>query len=480
MADVNWGVDMKPEQDCDLAIIGTGPAGMEAAAVAARHGLSVSVFDEQPAPGGQIYRGIASVSDQTLEALGADYAAGAGLLSRMRASGARIFNSATVWNIDPDGTMAINVGGRTVTPRARRLLVATGAQERPFPIPGWTLPGVMTAGAAQILLKQADLVPQYGCVIAGTGPLLWLLAWQVLRAGGQIDLILDTTPRDNRRRALPYLPSFLTSSYALKGLRLLAFVRRKVRVVSAVEAVEAIGAERVEAVRYRLASGTEVTVPCQHLLLHQGVIPSLHVPETAGCDLRWNEAMACFEPEVDEWGASRNDLVAVAGDAAGIAGARAAAHRGRLAALDAAFRLGRIERNKRDAEAAGSLAWLNRDAKARRFIDAMYLPAPSFRVARGDTIVCRCEEISASTLERAIDAGALGPNQAKFFLRCGMGPCQGRMCGATVTEMFAQKRQKSPEEIGTYRLRTPIKPVTVEEMACVPYGEPAKKAVIRL
>ncbi|MDH2341432.1 (2Fe-2S)-binding protein [Bradyrhizobium sp. SSUT77] len=300
--------------------------------------------------------------------LGADYGRGRELVDALAASGATYCPGSTVFDVSPAGEIAFLLDGRTRLLSPHRILAATGGQERPFPIEGWTLPGVMTAGAAQILLKQADLVPSGKIVLAGTGPLLWLLAAQILGAGGMIALILDTTPKRNWRAALRYLPRFLASPYAVKGLALLARVRRSVKVISGVS----------------------------HL------------------------------------------------------------------------------------RAARDLAALERDLAARRFLDALYEPPERFRVPSGDIIVCRCEEIPAHRIEALIAQGVLGPNQLKFFMRCGMGPCQGRLCGLTVTEMFAAGRGVSPAQIGHYRLRTPIKPVTVAEMASLPFGEHADKAVVRL
>lgn len=464
---------------CDLAVIGAGPAGMAAAATAAALGLTTVLLDEQPAPGGQIYRGITETTAETSAALGADYRAGKALVEALSGSGAVYSPGSSVFDISPGGQIAFLSGARTHLLTARRIVVATGGQERPFPIEGWTLPGVMTAGAAQTLLKQADLVPSGRVVLAGSGPLLWLLAAQILRAGGTIALILETTPKRNWRAALPHLPRFLASPYAAKGLALLARVRRSVKVVSGVSHLHALGEERLRAVAYR-SGGKETVVEADTLLLHQGVVPSLHLPDTLGCRIAWNEEQRAFQPETDPWGASSVDHVAVAGDGAGIGGARSAARRGRLAAWDAACRLGKIDCRERDRLAARDLRALERDLAARRFLDLLYEPAASFRAPTGDTIVCRCEEVPASRIEALIAQGVLGPNQLKFFMRCGMGPCQGRLCGLTVTEMFAAAQGVSPAEVGHYRLRTPIKPVTVAEIASLPFGEHADKAVVRL
>ncbi|TDG34045.1 FAD-binding protein, partial [Paracraurococcus ruber] len=185
----------------DLAIIGAGPAGMAAAVEAVDLGLSVAVVDENPAPGGQVFRAVERAGHDPV--FGTDYAAGLPLARAFRAARLDWRPATTLWHLDPEeGALSLAAGGRTAELRAQRVLLATGAQERPVPIPGWTLPGVMTAGAAQILLKTADAVPRGRVVLAGQGPLLWLLAAQLRRAGAPPALILETTPRGRRRAAL--------------------------------------------------------------------------------------------------------------------------------------------------------------------------------------------------------------------------------------------------------------------------------------
>src|SRR5262245_10148248 len=163
---------------------------------------------------------------------------------------------------------------------ARQVILCTGALERPFPIPGWTLPGVMTAGAAQIMLKSSALLPQERVVIAGCGPLLWLLAWQILQAGGRIERMLSTTARARRMHALAHLPSFLLSPYLAKGLRLIREVRAAVRVIGDVTQLRALGTDKVESVAYR-CNGAEEQVRVDTLLLHQGIAPNVNLAMSA-------------------------------------------------------------------------------------------------------------------------------------------------------------------------------------------------------
>jgi bacterioferritin-associated ferredoxin len=216
------------------------------------------------------------------------------------------------------------------------------------------------------------------------------------------------------------------------------------------------------------------------LLLHQGVVPDINLTNAIGCAQLWDDAQTCFVPTVDAWGASSVAGVTLAGDGAGIAGARAAQAHGHIVALNAACALGRIGVEQRDGAGASAQVERAHWLRGRRFLDLTYRPAPQFRVPSGDTIVCRCEEVSAQQVIDSVKLGCSGPNQMKSFLRCGMGPCQGRFCGLTVSELIAHERQTTPAEVGHYRLRFPIKPITLGELASLPQTEASQQAVVRL
>jgi len=462
-----------------LAVIGAGPAGLAAATTAADLGIDSVLLDEQPAPGGQIYRAITETTLCERAVLGADYWRGGALVERFRASAAQHVPNATVWSVVQGGEIGVSIDDIARLIQAQHIILATGALERPMPIPGWTLPNVMTVGGAQILLKSSGLLAEGRVVLAGSGPLLWLFAAQHLAAGGALAALLDTTPRSNFWHAARHLPGFLASSYVGKGARLIASVRRQVRVVGNVTMLRAEGDGRLQTVVYRRGDGLEQRLASDLLLLHQGVAPNLNLALAARCRPIWDGGQLCFRAAVDAWGASAIAGIAVAGDGAGIAGAEAAALRGRLAALDAAHRLGRIDRAARDREAAPDRAALARWTRGRAFLDRLYRPARQFRVPDGDVVVCRCEEVTAREVRDAVALGAAGPNQMKAFLRCGMGPCQGRLCGLTVSELIAEARSVAPAEIGYYRLRPPVKPITLGELASLPKSAAAIKAVAR-
>jgi thioredoxin reductase/bacterioferritin-associated ferredoxin len=460
----------------DVSVVGAGPAGLAAATVCARAGLSTVLFDEQPAPGGQIYRAVTMTPIKQNTVLGADYWAGAELAQKFLASGAHYLPAATVWNLTREREIGVSVAGTARILTAERVILATGALERPFPIPGWTLPGVMTAGAGQILLKSSGLVPDGRTVIAGCGPLLWLIAWQYLNAGARIDAILETAGAD-RAAAWRHALAFASSSYFLKGLRLMLAVRRRVRVVANVIELRAEGHERVEAVTYRTARGAAQRLPVDNLFLHQGVVPNVNLAMAAGIEHRWDDLQLCWTPVLDADGGTALPGIAIAGDGGGIAGAEAAQARGALAGL-AAVRALRPNAPAL-AETAAVRARLARVTRGRAFLDVYYRPAAQFRRPARDTLVCRCEEVTAGQIVDTVALGCTGPNQMKAFLRCGMGPCQGRLCGLTVTELIAQARGVPPQEVGYYRLRPPVKPITLGELAALPKNEAALRSVAR-
>ncbi|AJY15130.1 BFD-like [2Fe-2S] binding domain protein [Burkholderia multivorans ATCC BAA-247] len=213
------------------------------------------------------------------------------------------------------------------------------------------------------------------------------------------------------------------------------------------------------------AQGRAHRIEADVILLHQGVVPNTQFTHALRAAHRWDDAQLCFTPQVDAWGELDVPGIFVAGDGAGIGGAQAAAQQGTLAALAVAAQLGALDEAARDREAAAHRDALSRALRIRPFLDSLYRPRDANRIPADDTIVCRCEEVTAGELRGFVALGCVGPNQAKSFGRCGMGPCQGRLCGLTVTEVIADARRVAPDTVGYYRIRPPIKPITLGELA---------------
>ncbi len=453
----------------DFLIIGGGPAGLAAAVEADALGLSTLVLDEQQAPGGQIYRAIETAPPDTVALLGDDYGQGAALAEAFRNSNAEYRPGASVWRADEDGSVAYSQDGKGATAAGTRVLVATGAMERPAPIPGWTLPGVMTAGGAQILLKSAAIIPSGPIVVAGCGPLALLITQQLIRAGADVAALLETTRFGDYLSAAPHLITALRArDYLRKGRQM----RREIRdagvpIHSGVEDLAAVGEDKVSAVAFT-RNGARSEIAVDTLLLHFGVAPNTQITRQVFCDHEWYPPQRYWRPVRDEWGATSQAAFAVAGDGGGIDGAVAAALTGRLAALDAAHRQGKIDQADRDRRAVPLRDEFATHQAIRPLLDALFPPPPQICAPPDDaTIVCRCEEISAGDIREAVALGAMGPNQLKAFTRCGMGPCQGRMCGLTVSELVAEARGETVAETGYYRIRPPIKPVTLGQLAAM-------------
>ncbi|WP_425043699.1 NAD(P)/FAD-dependent oxidoreductase [Primorskyibacter sp. S87] len=458
-----------PELPPDLIIIGAGPAGMAAAATTARAGARVLLLDDQPAPGGQIYRDVDRNRDR-FDWLGQDYAQGAALVDALdHPNITRIFG-ATVWRIDAGPKVAWSRDGQSHTSKAPFLLLATGAQERPVPFPGWTLPGVMPAGAAQILMKNAAMLPR-DAVLAGSGPLLYLMAAQMIDAGTPPLALVETGSRTALLAGLRHLPRATLGIPVLrKGMALLY----KIRAHGIPRFTGASGfradAETGGSLRFSFRSrGEQQNLTCRLLLTHQGVIPSTSITRAAGITHDWSPLQQCFHPVTDQWGRSSVDGIYVAGDGSGIAGADAAKFAGRLAARDILFRLGRISADARNQTSAADLGGLLCARSVRPLLDTLYAPPKEFLTPPDETIVCRCEEITAGELRQAIGEGATGHRLLKTATRAGMGPCQGRMCDATVRGILSEQRGIPPAI--PPRARNPVKPVTLGELASLAADE---------
>ncbi len=452
----------------DIVVVGAGPAGMAAATVAAEHGAGVLLLDEQPVAGGQIYRDVGRQTLNDRNILGPDYYHGRKLVSALQASGAEHVAGATVWQLSPEREIGVSRNGIARLLSADQVILATGAQERPFPVPGWTLTGVMTAGGAQVLLKSAALVAP-DAVFAGTGPLLYLVANQYLKAGIPIRAILDTTPWANRLRALPHLPAALMNMGALlKGRRWLAELRAAgIPFIKHVEDLKLVGTDALSSVEYRHRDRWQ-RMDTTRVFLHQGIVPNVNLAMATGCAHHWSDAQLCWHAVTDVWAETDVPGVTIAGDGASIDGARAAECLGRIAAFGALHRCARLDVRERDRLAAPHRRVLSEERRIRPFLDAMFRPSRQFRLPEDDaTIVCRCEEVPAARVRESVALGCVGPNQLKAFSRCGMGPCQGRLCGLTISEMIARQRGVPVAEVGALRLRPPVKPLMLGELAAL-------------
>lgn len=458
----------------DVIVIGAGPAGLAAATTAAAQGLKVLLLDEQAEPGGQVWRHAERILADEAPALGkvAESYGGAGeAVAALRASSLEYRPGAAVFDVSRDlevswlQRVADAQGGachRIHEAGAQALILATGAMERPLPFPGWTLPGVMGVGALQTALKVGGLRPAGGAfVLAGQGPLLLLYLAQLAAMGVRPDAILDLSPPGRLGAATADLPSALIGDFRLmaRGFGLLrGRALSRTKVYRQVTGLQARGTEALDSLAFE-SGGNAHEVPCKLLGIHDGVIPATQISRLLGLDHRWREDQQCFEPVTNDDGGSSDERIWIAGDGGGIEGVDLAGLRGRLAALKAAERLDRLSSADCEKMAAPLRASRARRFKARQFLDRLYAPVPLDSHLTDATTICRCEGVTAARIREAIGQGANGPNRVKTFTRCGMGPCQGRMCGPSLVRLLAAETGRPPAEVGALRIRPPLKPI---------------------
>ena len=457
---------------CDVAIVGAGPAGMAAACVLAKGGLDVVVLDEQHAPGGQIYKGVERVfaqRPQDVPCIGKEYAEGHALTRRFRESGAQYRPGVSVWQITSDQEPELALGlleegsARMLYPR--HVILATGAMERPAPFEGWTLPGVMTVGAAQTLLKSSRLLPREDVVLAGTGPLLYLYANQIRDLGVMPQAILDTGPLLTLRSGLLGLDALLACPKSvLQGMRWFWSAKRKLGVIRGVHALKAYGHDRLSSVTYD-AQGRGHELSTSLLLVHDGVVPNTWLSMSAGIRHHFDSTQSCWVPDIHGAGSTSRKDISMVGDGVRIGGASVAALQGERVAYEVESYL----RSQNNSFVTAEPCTLKRQRRLRRFLDQAFPPTNDFQLPTDETIVCRCEEVTAGEIRQVAAQGCMGPNQGKAFTRCGMGPCMGRKCALTVSQLMADVRGVSVDEIGHYRIRAPIRPITIGQLADMSY-----------
>jgi NADPH-dependent 2,4-dienoyl-CoA reductase/sulfur reductase-like enzyme len=439
---------------------------MSAAIQASKLGIQALLLDEQPRVGGQIYRNVDAASKAVNQVLGKDYVYGAALTKELRSSDVEVRLGALVWDVSKDLTVTINKDGVTSQVNAAHVIVASGAMERASPIPGWTLPGVMNAGAAQIALKASGAVPSGKVAVIGGGPLLLLVATQLLKSGVEVVGLVETSPSSNQWRAIRHVWGALAApGYLTKGLGMIRDLRSaRVPWFKSATAVRIEGDDQATAVNF-CAGGQQRRLDLDIALVHHGVVPNTQISRLLGLAHEWDSRQLAWRVKTDKWGLTSRPGVSVAGDGAAIGGALAAEHAGAIAAIGAAHSQGRVTDDERDKLALQHRRALAKERRIRPFLDTLYFPPNWLLQPADETVVCRCEEVTAGRVREMAELGCEGPNQTKFMSRCGMGPCQGRMCGLAVTQILAKALDKTPQDVGAYRIRAPLKPVSMSSLA---------------
>ncbi|WP_338110418.1 FAD/NAD(P)-dependent oxidoreductase [Rhodovastum atsumiense] len=369
-----------------------------------------------------------------------------------------------VWHIRPEArrlaTISRGVAGEVEYDAA---VLCTGAMDRVIPVPGWTRPGVTTLGGAQIALKAQGCAIGRKVAFLGTGPLLWLVAYQYAKAGAEVAAVLDTTPFATKLAAMPGLLRG-TATFA-KGLYYTGWLRAQgIPITEGVTPLRIDGdADGVSGLVWRDAAGREHRTDCDAVGIGWGLRPEAQLADLAGVPFRFDDLQHNWVPERDLAGRTPVAGHYLAGDGAGIGGAAVAELAGARAALallqDAGEAVDTAEAARLDRALQGQQGF--RAALERAFP----FPAGLAAALPDDTILCRCEGLTAGELRAAGSENPHGPapemNRAKAFTRVGMGRCQGRVCGAAAAEILAAAQQRPVAEIGRLRGQPPVKPFPI-------------------
>ncbi len=438
-------------------IVGAGPAGIRAAQTLLAHGVRPCLVDEGLRGGGQIYRRQPENFRREPKALYGFEASKAVAVHQTLDQLATAIDyrpQTLVWNAEDNrlDTLQNRCAGKI---DYQNLIVATGATDRILPVPGWTLPGVYSLGAAQIALKYQGCAIGERVVFAGSGPLLYLVAYQYAKAGAKVVAVLDSAPFSAQCRALPAL---LGQPLTLaKGLYYRAWLTAHGIPVHQGATLQRIkGEKRVSAVQWQ-GNAALKQLECDAVAFAHALRSETQLADLLGCEFHWSPLNRAWLPSRDNAGRSSVKGVYLAGDGAGIMGADAAEMAGELAALTLLADSGHTVDAARVAELQVKLAAIER---FRHGLETAF-PFPVDWAAQtlDETVVCRCEEVSAGDIRAVVSDGHWEMNRVKAMCRVGMGRCQGRMCGLAAAEIVAHSSGRELASIGRLRGQAPIKPL---------------------
>jgi NADPH-dependent 2,4-dienoyl-CoA reductase/sulfur reductase-like enzyme/bacterioferritin-associated ferredoxin len=447
--------------------VGAGPAGLAAAVTAAQAGLAVTLIDEYPAVGGQYLRqwpaGWAPPAAPRTPAEREGHC----LRQKLAALPVEVRSQTLVWGFFPPRTLGLYGPSGSSLLRAQCLILATGAYERVMPFPGWTLPGVMTVGGLQTLVKGYGIRPGQRVLLAGSGPFLLPVAVQLLEAGATVVAVLEATrPRDWlpwAGRAWGHWDKLREGWGYLRTLR-----RAGVRWRWGWTVTRALGGDQVEAAEVAPVADLHrsETLAVDTVGIGFGFVPATELTRLAGCRHEYRPEAGGWIPTHDERLETTTPGVFVAGETAGIGGADQALIEGKIAALASAARQGRLPPGEVQARLASLLHQRRHHQSLAAFLNMAFRPPPElYSLATEDTLLCRCEEVTVGEIRAAVRAGMTELEALKTCTRLGQGFCQGRLCGPLVADFVAHEAGCSVAEVGTYSVRPPIKPIPLEALA---------------
>ncbi len=484
------------EKFCDIAVIGGGPAGFSAAAIAAEGGASVLLVDNAPTLGGHFYKSLPDSFNGKYTAIDRvniqEFQTRA---NRLESSQAEIIDQAEVWGIfqeskkcsqddvlaaksvenHPFSIYAQHPKDQNISIHAKLIILAPGVYDRPLPFPGWELPGVMTPGAVQMMLKKQGLLPGKRILVCGTGPLQMVVAASLVEEGAEVVSLLDTSGIFDGMSYLPGalggLPSRLRE--ALHSARILASKRVPILFQHAVfralgnteKGVDGAIIGKINA-NGNPIPGTEKKIAVDSICCAYGFIPSIALTLHLDCEHFFDPNLCANVPWHNERMQTSLPGVMIAGDITGVGGKPLADLQGTLAGISALEELNLLtdeEAKQRRNKLAGAV---RREVRFSRWLWHRY------RIRKGlldltddDTLICRCENVKMGDIRRSLEEGARDLYGVKLRTRMGMGSCQGRYCMMNAAMLISNHTGYPVDELGIQSVRPPISPIKLKHIA---------------
>ncbi|MFC6236022.1 FAD-dependent oxidoreductase, partial [Leucobacter soli] len=459
----------------DVLVVGAGPSGLAAARDLARAGLDVLVVDDRAKLGGQFFKQPSTGLPVDERELDGQYLSGRKLMDEAVSAGITALTGVTVWAaFEPDRFMARSADERWVI-APKRVILATGAFERGVPVPGWTLPGVMTTGAGQTLLRSYQVSAGDRVLIAGNGPLNIQLAAELSRAGVRIVGLVEASRMLSPARLLSGVRMGLNSpGLTLDGVKYLAgLAARRVPLITG-SVIERLEGDPVTGVRRATVAGVDAegrptgrrrAFDVDAVCLGYGFLPSNDLARSLGCAHDFDAALGSLVTRTDATGRTSIPTVWSIGDSAGVRGAKFAQAQGALAAAAVASEL--LERHVLPDAAARRAA--RRNLAFQRGVQGMFAaPVLTDQLAEPETVVCRCESVTHAEVSEAMSDRTSSPGSVKRITRAGMGKCQGRYCGPVLTAMQERRTGSPIGERSGFAPQAPVKPVPLIDVAAPP------------
>lgn len=449
-----------PVHEPELLVIGGGAGGLTAATTAAAAGVQVMLIDERAQLGGQFYKQPAEGRAATADRQADD---GRSLIQRARHRGVELLTGAVAWGAFAPLTIGVTTPAGAALIRPRQLVVATGAYERGLPVPGWTLPGVMTTGAAQTLLRTDGVIPGRRILVCGHGPFNMQVALELSRAGAEIVGVVELADRPGVSHAgvlwrmLRHAPDLLLQGAAMRA----ALARRLVPLLHG----DALAEAAVEGDRLRATLRSGARFVADTVLMGYGFMPANELLLALGCRHEFDPARGHLATLRDADCRTSVANVFGVGDCCGLGGARAAVEEGVLAGAAAAQALGRALSPAQAGAVADARARLARQRAFQAALWRLYAaPRSQAEPARPETVICRCEEVTLGALEAACADGAPDIGEVKRRTRAGMGACQGRYCAPVLAAMLAGRQGRALDAHAFFAPRAPAKPIAIRDL----------------